>query len=72
MNGDPNAGGAAGSTLTREIQMLDLAGGLYTQTRTLLRGSNWPSNIATTDGGLDLPNGPARPTVIGLRRKPLG
>jgi uncharacterized protein len=39
------------------------------QQRTLPRGSNWPSNIPTADGGADNPTGPPKPAVIGIRRK---
>lgn len=50
-------------TLSRTIEMLDLKGGLFNQTRTVPRGSNWPSNI---EGN---PQGAPRPSVIGIRRK---
>jgi uncharacterized protein len=50
-------------TLSRTIEMLDLNGGLFNQTRTVPRGSNWPSNI---EGN---PQGAPRPSVIGIRRK---
>ena len=50
-------------TLNRDIEMLNLDGTLFTQNRTLPRGSNWPSNI---EGNLQ---GPPRPSVIGIRRK---
>lgn len=50
-------------TLSRSIEMLDLNGTLFNQTRTVPRGSNWPSNI---QGNLQ---GPPRPSVIGIRRK---
>jgi hypothetical protein len=59
INGDPNAGGVAASILTRPVEMLDLAGGLYQQTRTLPRGSNWPNTG---------PAEPPKPSVIGIRR----
>jgi len=49
--------------LTRTIEMLDLNGNLFNQTRTVARGSNWPSNIQGN------PNGVPKPTVIGIRRK---
>jgi uncharacterized protein len=59
INGDPNAGGDAASLVTRPIEMLDLGGGLYQQTRTVPRGSNWPN-----DGSAE----PPKPAVIGIRR----
>jgi secreted PhoX family phosphatase len=59
INGDPNAGGVPASTVTRPIEMLDLAGGLYQQVRTVPRGSNWPN---------DRPAEPPKPSVIGIRR----
>ena len=48
--------------LSRDIEMLDLKGNLFSQKRNVPRGSNWPSNI---DGN---PQGPPRPSVIGIRR----
>lgn len=50
-------------TLSRTIEMLNLDGSLFNQTRTVPRGSNWPSNI---EGN---PQGAPRPSVIGIRRK---
>jgi hypothetical protein len=50
------------ATLSRTIEMLDLNGGLFNQARSVPRGSNWPSNI---EGN---PQGPPRPSVIGIRR----
>ncbi|KAB8334242.1 PhoX family phosphatase [Scytonema tolypothrichoides VB-61278] len=50
-------------TLSREIEILNLDGTLFTQQRSVPRGSNWPSNI---EGNLE---GPPRPAVIGIRRK---
>ncbi|MGL5926724.1 PhoX family protein [Chroococcidiopsis sp.] len=50
-------------SLNRDIEMLNLDGTLFTQNRTVPRGSNWPSNLA---GDL---YGPPRPSVIGIRRK---
>jgi uncharacterized protein len=50
-------------TLKRQIEMLALNGSLFYQERSVSRGSNWPSNI---EGN---PDGPPRPTVIGIRRK---
>lgn len=52
-----------GTELSREIEMLNLNGSLFTQTRTVPRGSNWPSNI---EGNAD---GPPIPTVIGIKRR---
>ncbi len=49
--------------LSRDIEMLALDGTLFNQKRTVARGSNWPSNI------LGNPDGPPKPTVIGIRRK---
>ncbi len=51
-----------GTMLSREIEMLNLDGSLFNQTRTLPRGSSWPSNI---EGN---PTGAPRPSVIGVRR----
>jgi len=50
-------------SLNRDIEMLNLDGTLFTQNRTVPRGSNWPSNL-TGD-----PLGSPRPSVIGIRRK---
>ncbi|KAF3885945.1 MULTISPECIES: PhoX family protein [Nostocales] len=50
-------------TLSREIEILNLDGTLFTQQRNIPRGSNWPSNI---EGNIE---GPPRPGVIGIRRK---
>jgi secreted PhoX family phosphatase len=52
-----------GTILNRNIEMLDLNGSLFKQTRSVPRGSSWPSNI---EGN---PQGPPRPSVIGIRRK---
>ncbi len=60
--------GTSASTLNRNIEMLSEAGSLYTQNRTVPRGSNWPSNLPIADGGADQPDGPPRPSVIGIRR----
>lgn len=49
--------------LNQDIEMLNLDGTLFTQNRTVPRGSNWPSNIQ------DNPSGPPRPSVIGIHRK---
>ncbi|MBW4697210.1 MAG: DUF839 domain-containing protein [Aphanocapsa lilacina HA4352-LM1] len=70
INGDPNAGGAEASLVTRDIEILDLKGGLFNQTRTIPRGSSFPSNVPTADGGSGLQFGPPRPSVVGIRRKP--
>ncbi|WP_449417143.1 PhoX family protein [Phormidium nigroviride] len=51
-----------GTVLQRSIEMLDLNGSLFTQTRVVLRGSSWPSNIEK-DARL-VP----RPSVVGIRR----
>jgi uncharacterized protein len=59
INGDPAAGGPPASAITRPIEMLDLAGGLYSQVRTVPRGSNWPNNG---------PAEPPKPSVIAVRR----
>jgi secreted PhoX family phosphatase len=51
-------------TLKRDIEMLNINGSaVFTQERTVPRGSNWPSNI---QGKLQ---GPPRSSVIGIRRK---
>lgn len=50
-------------TLNRDVEMLDLDGTLFTQNRTMRRGSNWPSNIE------GLLAGPPRPCVIAIQRK---
>ncbi len=49
--------------LNRDIEMLNLDGSLFTQNRSVPRGSNWPNNL---EGD---PQGPPRPSVIGIRRK---
>jgi hypothetical protein len=49
--------------LSRDIEMLNLDGSLFNQRRSLLRGSNWPSNIQGN------PEGPPKPSVIGIKRK---
>jgi uncharacterized protein len=58
-----------GTLLTRNIEMLDLNGSLFNQTRTVPRGSSWPSNIPVADGGKNQSQGVPRPSVIGIRRK---
>lgn len=50
------------ATLTRSIPMLALNGSIVYQTRSVLRGSNFPSSI---DGSGTIP----KPTVMGIRRK---
>lgn len=50
----------AGALLHRPIELLDLTGQVFTQNRTVPRGSNWPSNIAANL------NGPPRPCVIAI------
>jgi hypothetical protein len=52
-------------TLNRQINMLGLNGSIQQQNRTVLRGSNWPSNILGTG------NVP-KSAVIGIRRKQAG
>jgi uncharacterized protein len=49
--------------LNRDIEMLNLDGSLFTQNRTVPRGSNWPSNLE------GIPAGPPRPSVIGIVRR---
>lgn len=58
-----------GKILTRQIELLDLNGTTFEQTRTVPRGSSWPSNIAKADGGKAESTGVPRPSVIGIRRK---
>ncbi|BBD57866.1 hypothetical protein NIES2109_06340 [Nostoc sp. HK-01] len=58
-----------GTILSRSIEMLALDGTLFNQTRTVPRGSSWPSNISTTDGGQNQPQGFPRPSVIGIQRR---
>jgi secreted PhoX family phosphatase len=60
VNGDPNAGGAAASMITRPIEILALNGTTFVQQRTIPRGSNWPIAAA---------GAPPRPSVIGVRRR---
>ncbi|MBD2775550.1 PhoX family protein [Iningainema tapete] len=57
-----------GTILSRSIEILDLDGVTFNQTRTVPRGSSWPSNISVNDGGKGEPKGLPRPTVIGIRR----
>jgi hypothetical protein len=58
-----------GTLLTRSIEMLDSNGTLFNQTRTVPRGSSWPSNMPTVDGGAGKATGLPRPSVIGIQRK---
>ncbi|HLO86964.1 MAG TPA: PhoX family phosphatase [Nostocaceae cyanobacterium] len=58
-----------GTILSRSIEILDLNGTTFNQTRTVPRGSSWPSNIPATDGGKGQSTGVPRPCVIGIRRK---
>lgn len=51
-----------GTMLQRSIEMLDLNGNLFTQTRIVGRGSSWPSNIENN------PTRVPKPSVIGIRR----
>ncbi len=51
-----------GTVLSRQIEMLDLNGAVFNQTRTVSRGSLWPSNIEN-----DRRRSPM-PSVIGIRR----
>lgn len=73
INGDPVAGGVAKSTVVNNVEMLKLDGSaVYTQARTLPRGSNFPANLPVADGGNNQPVSAApapRPAVIGIRRK---
>ena len=54
--------GTPASVLSRSLELLGLDGSLFNQTRVVLRGSNWPSNISGN------PLGPPRPCTIGIRR----
>jgi uncharacterized protein len=58
-----------GTMLSRSIELLDLNGNTFNQTRTVPRGSSWPSNISQADGGKGQSTGVPRPSVIGIRRK---
>ncbi|MEG4205503.1 PhoX family phosphatase [Microcoleus sp. Pol7_A1] len=51
-----------GTVLSRQIEMLDLNGAVFNQTRSVSRGSLWPSNIEN-----DRRRSPM-PSVIGIRR----
>ncbi|MDZ7954219.1 PhoX family phosphatase [Nostoc sp. DedQUE09] len=58
-----------GTMLSRSIELLDLNGSTFNQTRSLPRGSSWPSNISKNDGGKEQATGIPRPSVIGIRPK---
>ncbi|MEH2085359.1 PhoX family protein [Nostoc sp.] len=58
-----------GTMLSRSIELLDLNGTTFNQTRSLPRGSSWPSNISKNDGGKEQATGIPRPSVIGIRPK---
>jgi len=58
-----------GTILSRDIEILNLNGTTFNQTRTVPRGSSWPSNISKDDGGKGQSTGIPRPTVIGISRK---
>ncbi|MBD2676567.1 MULTISPECIES: PhoX family phosphatase [Nostoc] len=58
-----------GTVLSRSIELLDLDGTTFNQTRSVQRGSSWPSNIPVADGGKGESTGIPRPCVIGIRRK---
>ncbi len=51
-----------GTVLSRQIEMLDLNGAVFNQTRTVSRGSLWPSNISNDSRRSPMPS------VIGIRR----
>ena len=57
--------------LGRNIEMLNLDGTLFTQQRSVPRGSNWPSNIGYVGEPGGFFNGllPPRPSVIGVIRR---
>ncbi|MBE9038257.1 PhoX family protein [aff. Roholtiella sp. LEGE 12411] len=52
-----------GTILSRDIEILNLNGTTFNQTRTVPRGSSWPSNIKGKPKGVPLPS------VIGIHRK---
>lgn len=58
-----------GTILQRDIEILALNGTTFNQTRTVPRGSSWPSNILNADGGQNQPQGLPRPSVIGIQRR---
>ncbi|MGL5064987.1 MAG: alkaline phosphatase PhoX, partial [Microcoleus sp.] len=51
-----------GTVLRRQVEMLDLNGSVFNQTRTVSRGSLWPSNITNDSRRSPMP------AVIGIRR----
>jgi len=51
-----------GTVLSRQIEMLDLNGAVFNQTRSVSRGSLWPSNISNDSRRSPIPS------VIGIRR----
>ncbi len=56
-----------GVKTTREIEILNLDGTLFNQTRTVPLGSNWPSNLKPPTRGEKTLQAP-RPSIIGIRR----
>jgi secreted PhoX family phosphatase len=60
---DSPIGSQNNGLLSRDIELLSLAGRVFTQKRTSPKGSVWPSNILGK--GLNLPT----PATIGIRRK---
>jgi uncharacterized protein len=58
-----------GTLLNRTIEILDLDGSVFEQKRTIPRGSSWPDNISSIDGGEAEAQGLPRPAVIGIHRK---
>ena len=58
-----------GTILSRSIELLNLNGETFNQTRSVPRGSSWPSNIPTHDGGNGQSTGVPLPSVIGISRK---
>jgi secreted PhoX family phosphatase len=55
--------------LSRSIELLDLNGNIFNQTRSVPRGSSWPSNISPADGGKGEATGIPRPSVIAIQRR---
>ncbi|MBD1828071.1 PhoX family phosphatase [Microcoleus vaginatus GB1-A2] len=51
-----------GTVLSRPIEMLDLNGAVFNQTRSVSRGSLWPSNISNDSRRSPMPS------VVGIRR----
>ncbi|NET30606.1 MAG: DUF839 domain-containing protein [Cyanothece sp. SIO1E1] len=64
----PLNNGSPSPLLNRDIEVLDLGGKLFSQSRTVPLGSSWPSNLPVADGGSGDPFGPPKPAVIGIRR----